>query len=267
MARRRERTPEELTAENATLRRRVDRLKYERDLERRASGELIQALRNTLSDTYLRKVEQERTKLIGDRSQTPPRPPLIQTWEDAVRHFTYEYESLANHKLAPVEFREIVLPTCDGWTLREDAVDWWPLDEVARRTSEVRGEVWFSRYESRKGIELTAEFLWGHRADAEAVATIWLSAFLAEHTEARREAFGYELVQSLQALVPAQARFRWHHAMRNLAPWDLLNSLSPMLNVRQVHEVVDVIAATAALAMSTNVLIHFVQAPSISPAE
>jgi hypothetical protein len=268
MPKRRERTPEELAKENEKLRRRVERLVYERELSSSANERWVQALRNTLSPKQLRKVDEEYRNLIYEPGRQPKRDAEELSWEEIVSRFRWTFEGLANRSLVPVPFREIVLPPRTGWTLREDAVDWWASDEVANRIAEVRGERWVFRYESRKGIQQTAEMLWNLRGDGDSVVAIWLSAFLHDRERFGYDAFEFELVRSLEELMWSQKRYchDWHHAMRNLAPWQLVSRLSSLLDIRSVSDIVELIAANAAMAAGYE-LIRFVEQPQIAIAE
>jgi hypothetical protein len=55
--------------------------------------------------------------------------------------------------------------------------------------------------------------------------------------------------------------------MKNVAPWTLINVLGSQLDVRTVYDVIEVVAANAALVMATHELLHFVASPSIAAAQ
>jgi len=269
MPRRRERTPEELAKENEKLRRRVERLTYDRDFAAGSVDRWIQALRNTLTVKQLRRVDDEYRKLIYEPERRPRDVSEQLTWEDVASRFRWTFEELANRPLVPMPFRQVVLPPREGWSLREDAVDWWPIDQLHTRIAETRRERWSFRNESRKGIQQTAEMLWESRDDVAAVVGIWLSAFLHDRARFGYDTFDYELVKPLQELMSSTKRCRtdWHHAMKNLAPWQLLSRLAGVVDVISTGDLVEVIAANAALTSGSYELVRFVEEPTIALVE
>jgi hypothetical protein len=269
MPRRRARTPEELAKENEKLRRRVERLTFERDVAAGSIDRWVQALRNTLRLKQLRRVDDEYRQLIYEPERRPREAAEQLSWEDVANRFRWTFEDLANGPIVPVRFRQVVLPPREGWILRDDAVDWWPIDQFDTRVAEARRERWSFRYESRKGIQQTAEMLWDARDDAEAIVGIWLSAFLHDRDRFGYDTFEYDLVKPLQELMSATKRRRrdWHHAMKNLVPWQLISRLGSSFDVKSTGDLVDVVAANAALASGSYELVHFVEEPKIALVE
>jgi hypothetical protein len=266
MPRKRDKTPEELAKDNDKLRRRIEQLAYEQKLSEQSSAELIQALRNVVGPKYLRRIDKERKRLIYAPDQVRPTFDEEVSWPAIADRFRLTFEALAQRSITPVNFRDVVIRCREGRELREDAVDWWPLHEVESRIAELRGEQWTMRWESRKGRQQTAEMLWDERTNPQGVAAIWIFAFLHEWD---REVFEFDIVRALQTVMYAAPRNcdTWHHAMKNVAPWTLINMLGSQLDVRTVYDVIEVVAANAALVMATHELLHFVASPSIAAAQ
>jgi len=269
MPKRRERTPDELAKENEKLRKRVERLTYERRLSETSLERWAQALKNTLSPRQLRRIDEERERLIYDPDRRPQIDEKELTWEKVANRFRWTFESLANRPIAPIEFREVVLPRREGWIVRDDAVDWWAVDEMESRVAEARRESWNFRHESRKGIQQTAEMLWEARGDVDATIAVWLSAFLHDREQFGYDTFEYALVHPLEDLLWSNKQFRndWHHAMKNLAPWQLISAIGNTLDVKTTLNIVKIVAANAAVACGSFELVHFIEQPRFGVVE